>query len=40
MNADHETSQKEWVTPSFEQQPLKDALAGALGNLDVSNGYS
>jgi len=28
MNAALETPQKEWVTPSFERQPLKDALAG------------
>jgi len=28
MNADHAAPQKEWVTPSFERQALKDALGG------------
>lgn len=37
---DLETPQKEWVTPSFERQPLKDALAGGLIPSGDGLGYS
>jgi len=41
MKEEIEVTQRTWVTPSFEKQPLKDALAGGLStNLDGPVLYS
>lgn len=33
-------SKRVWVTPTFEQQSLKDALGGGGGIDDSNSGYS
>ena len=40
MKTDNETPQRNWVTPNFERQSLKDALAGGLVASGDAVGYS
>lgn len=40
MTVKNAGQQRQWVTPNFEKQLLKDALSGVSGNLDTTLGYS
>jgi hypothetical protein len=40
MHVEKETPKREWVSPCFEQQPLKDALAGGTIPSGDGVGYS